>query len=163
LRIQGRELTGKLLNKGTEMSEREFLESISGQDEEKMLMYSPSQLAYIGDSIYEILVRSYIIKNSDVSVNQMHRHTIKFVKAKSQAELVKNLDPIFTEEEKRIIKRGRNAKVTSSPKNAELMDYRYATGFEALMGYLYLNRRFDRLMEIFDAAVENVNKKDGNK
>jgi ribonuclease-3 family protein len=163
LRIQDRELTGKLLNKGTEMSEREFLESISGQDEEKMLMYSPSQLAYIGDSIYEILVRSYIIKNSDVSVNQMHRHTIKFVKAKSQAELVKNLDPIFTEEEKRIIKRGRNAKVTSSPKNAELMDYRYATGFEALMGYLYLNRRFDRLMEIFDAAVENVNKKDGNK
>jgi 23S rRNA maturation mini-RNase III len=77
------------------MSEREFLESISGQDEEKMLMYSPSQLAYIGDSIYEILVRSYIIKNSDVSVNQMHRHTIKFVKAKSQAELVKNLDPIY--------------------------------------------------------------------
>jgi ribonuclease-3 family protein len=90
----------------------------------------------------------------------MHRYAVKFVKAKAQANIVKKLDSVLTDEEKTIVKRGRNAKVTSSPKNAELMDYRYATGFEALMGYLYLNDKLDRLMELFEKIIELIEKDD---
>lgn len=123
-------------------------------------MYSPAQLAYAGDAVYELLVRSYIINSQDTNVNKMHRLSVKFVKANAQAFLVKKLDCLLTEEEKRIVKRGRNAKVTSSPKNAELMDYRYATGFEALFGYLYLNNELDRLIELFNKSIEILNEKD---
>lgn len=124
------------------------------------IMYSPAQLAYAGDAVYELLVRSYIIKSHDTNVNKMHKLAIKFVKANSQAFLINELDAQLTEEEKRIVKRGRNAKVTSSPKNAELMDYRYATGFEALFGYLYLNNEHDRLIELFNRVIEILNEKE---
>jgi len=123
-------------------------------------MYSPAQLAYAGDAVYELLVRSYIIKNHDTNVNKMHKSAVKFVKANAQAFLIGKLDIELSEKEKRIVKRGRNAKVTSSPKNAELMDYRYATGFEALFGYLYLNNEHNRLIELFNKAVEIINEKD---
>lgn len=123
-------------------------------------MYSPAQLAYAGDAAYELLVRSYVINSQDTNVNKMHKMTVKFVKAKAQAYLISILENELSEDEKRIVKRGRNAKVTSSPKNAELMDYRYATGFEALLGYLYLNAELDRLMELFNRIIEIINEKD---
>lgn len=138
----------------------ELIRKIDIKNENKTLMHSPAQLAYAGDAVYELLVRSYIINNHEYSVNQMHKQAIKFVKARAQAELVKTLNPVLTEEEIRIVKRGRNAKVTSSPKNADLMDYRYATGFETLFGYLYLNNEFDRLMMLFNKIIEIIDKKD---
>lgn len=122
----------------------------------KTVMYSPAQLAYAGDAVYELLVRSYIIKNHDCSVNIMNREAVRFVKARAQAEIVRELDSILSEEEKRIVKRGRNAKVTSSPKNADLIDYRYATGFEALLGYLYLNDEIDRLLLLFNKVIDII-------
>jgi len=142
------------------MFDDELIKMINVNDNNKKMMHSPAQLAYAGDAVYELLVRSYIINNHEYSVNQMHKHAIRFVKAKAQAELIKKLNPILTEEEIRIFKRGRNAKVTSSPKNADLMDYRYATGFEALLGYLYLNNELDRLMMLFNKIIEIVDKKD---
>jgi ribonuclease-3 family protein len=126
------------------------------------IMYSPAQLAYAGDAVYELLVRSYILNSHDTNVNKMHKLAVKFVKANSQAFLVTKLEEVLTEDEKRVVKRGRNAKVTSSPKNAELMDYRYATGFEALFGYLYLNNELDRLFELFNKVIEILNEKDEN-
>lgn len=123
-------------------------------------MYSPAQLAYAGDAVYELLVRSYVLNNHDISVNKMHKLTVKFVKAKAQAYIVSKLIDELSEEEKKIIKRGRNAKVTSSPKNVDFMDYRYATGFEALFGYLFLNNDIDRLMYIFDKIIEIIIEKD---
>lgn len=142
------------------MFDDELLKKINADIDNKKIMHSPAQLAYAGDAIYELLVRSHIINNHEYSVNQMHKQAIKFVKAKAQAELVKKLNPILTEEEIKIIKRGRNAKVTSSPKNANLMDYRYATGFETLFGYLYLNNEFERLMMLFNKIVNIIEKKD---
>ena len=124
----------------------------------KNIMYSPAQLAYAGDAVYELLVRSHIIRNHDTNVNKMHRLSVKFVRADAQARLVSCLEDELTEEEKRIVKRGRNAKVTSSPKNAEMMNYRYATGFEALLGYLYLSNELDRLMELFGRIIEIIEK-----
>lgn len=125
-------------------------------------MYSPAQLAYAGDAVYELLVRSYVLNNHDISVNKMHRLTVKFVKAKAQAYCISKIFDKLTEEEQTIVKRGRNAKVTSSPKNVDFMDYRYATGFEALFGYLYLNKEIDRLMFIFDKIIEIILEKDDN-
>lgn len=125
-------------------------------------MYSPAQLAYAGDAVYELLVRSYVLNNYDISVNKMHRLTVKFVKAKAQAYIISKLMDELSEEEKRIVKRGRNAKVTSSPKNVDFMDYRYATGFEALFGYLFLKKDIDRLMYIFDKIIEIIIEKDDN-
>ena len=123
-------------------------------------MYSPAQLAYAGDAVFELLVRSYVLNNYDISVNRMHRLTVKFVKAKAQAYIVSQLVNELSEEEKKLVKRGRNAKVTSSPKNVEFMDYRYATGFEALLGYLFLNKEIDRLMYIFDKTIDIIVEKD---
>lgn len=123
-------------------------------------MYSPAQLAYAGDAVYELLVRSYVLNNHDISLNKMHRLTVRFVKAEAQAYIVSKLTDELSEEEKKIVKRGRNAKVTSSPKNVDFMDYRYATGFEALFGYLYLNNNIDRLMYIFDKIIEIIIEKD---
>lgn len=140
------------------MFDDELIKRINCNNDKKILMYSPTQLAYVGDSVYELLVRSYIINNHDYNPNEMHRHAVRFVKAKAQADFVKKLDYIFSEEEKRIVKRGRNAKITSSPKHADLVDYRYATGFEALFGYLYLNNEIDRLMMLFDKILEIVYK-----
>ena len=125
------------------------------------IMYSPAQLAYVGDAVYELMVRSHVIQNHDINVNKMHRLSVKFVKAKAQAYFVDKLEGELSEEEKRIVKRGRNAKITSSPKNAELMDYRYATGFEALFGYLYLSNEIDRLLHLFGRVVEILDETDG--
>ncbi|MGB4438826.1 MAG: ribonuclease III domain-containing protein [Sedimentibacter sp.] len=138
----------------------ELLRITSENLSKHILMYSPAQLAYAGDAVYELLVRSYVINSQDTNVNKMHKMTVKFVKAKTQAYLVNMLENELTEDEKKIVKRGRNAKVTSSPKNAELMDYRYATGFEALLGYLYLSNELDRLMELFNRIIEILNEKD---
>lgn len=137
----------------------EIFNKISGKIENNHL-YSPAQLAYAGDAVYELLVRSYVLNNHDISVNKMHRLTVKFVKAQAQAKIVSKLIDELSEEEKKIVKRGRNAKVTSSPKNVDFMDYRYATGFEALFGYLFLNNNIDRLMYIFDKIVEIIIEKD---
>ncbi len=123
-------------------------------------MYSPAQLAYAGDAVYELLVRTYILNNHDISVNKMHRLTVKFVKAKAQAYIISKIFDKLSEEEQKIVKRGRNAKVTSSPKNVDFMDYRYATGFEALFGYLFLNNEIERLMFIFDKIIEIILEKD---
>jgi ribonuclease-3 family protein len=130
--------------------------------DKKIMMYSPAQLAYAGDAVYELLARSYVIHKYNANVNKMHRITVKFVKANTQAYLISKLEPNLTEEEKKIVKRGRNAKVTSSPKNAELTEYRYATGFEALFGYLYLGGNIDRLMCLFKMAIEIIGEKDRN-
>ncbi|KNF07998.1 mini-ribonuclease 3 [Gottschalkia purinilytica] len=117
-------------------------------------MLSPLQLAYIGDSVYEVLVRTYLINTKDISVHELHKEAIKFVKAKAQADIVFSLEDKLTEEEKTIVKRGRNAKSGTIPKNASLHDYKYATGFEALIGFLYLLERNDRIMELFKYIIE---------
>ena len=141
--------------------EFELFNNISGKIE-NTYMYSPAQLAYVGDAVYELLVRSLILNSHDISVNKMHKLAVKFVKAESQAYIISKLTDVLTEEEKKIVKRGRNAKVTSSPKNVDFMDYRYATGFEALLGYLFLNKYIDRLMDIFSKIVEIILEKDDN-
>ena len=141
------------------MDKFDILNKDEKDTQNKSKLHSPAQLAFAGDAVFEMLVRAYIVKNFDYNVNIMHREAIKFVKAASQARFVKELDPILTEEEKKIIKRGRNAKVTSAPKNQEMIDYRYATGFEALFGYLYLENESERILYLFDEILKIVYEK----
>jgi ribonuclease III family protein len=119
-------------------------------------LHSPAQLAFVGDAVYEMLVRAYIVKTFDYNVNIMHKEAIKFVNASAQAKFVKTLDHTLTEEERKIVKRGRNTKVTSAPKNQEMIDYRYATGFECLFGYLYLRNESERISFLFDEILKIV-------
>lgn len=119
--------------------------------------YAPLVLAYIGDCVYEIFIRTKMIeKHPDMPVHKLHVHTIKYVKASAQSKSVSAIEGMLTEDEEWIFKRGRNAKSATVPKNADISDYRRATGFEALIGYLYLSGMTERLNEIMEKAFENA-------
>lgn len=121
-------------------------------DGEDINMLSPLQLAYIGDAVFELCVRTYLLQR-EMPVKKLHDETIKYVKAKAQSTFVHELEGILTEKDKYLVRRGRNAKTHSTPKNADIMDYRYATGFESLIGYLYLTGQDDRVVELFDKII----------
>ena len=108
--------------------------------------YSPLTLAYIGDGIFDVVIRSIVVGRGNTPVNQLHHKTSHIVKAHSQAMMAEVLLDEMTDTEKDIYRRGRNAKSHTMAKNATVMDYRSATGFEALMGYLYLTDQFERIV-----------------
>lgn len=121
--------------------------------------YSPLALAYIGDGIYDLVVRSVIVAEGNTRAVELHKRTSQIVKAQTQAELIDVLLPLLTEEEAGVYRRGRNAKSYTMAKNATMADYRKATGFEALMGYLYLQDEFERLVELVKAGMEGLHLK----
>ncbi|MDU4681347.1 MAG: ribonuclease III domain-containing protein [Cutibacterium avidum] len=129
-----------------------FLE-VKNYKESEIRELSPLALAYIGDACYEILVRSKIL-DLRKNPNKLHRESIKFVRAKGQRDLFEKIEDSLTEDEMRIFKRGRNAKSHTVPKNADPIDYRIATGVEALFGYLYLLKRYDRIRELFREMIK---------
>ena len=112
-------------------------------------------LAYIGDAVYEIYVRHHLLANGNVRPNQLHNLAKKYVSAKAQASILHQLieQNTFSEEEQAVIRRGRNAKSGTIPKNTDVQTYRYSTAFEALIGYLYLEKRHQRLEEIIQLAL----------
>lgn len=111
-------------------------------------------LAFIGDSIYEIIVRTHIVKNTPgIKVNDAHRRVIEYVKATAQCRHMKSIEHILTDDELGVYKRGRNCKSISAPKSANITEYRVATGFEALIGYLYLIGKNDRINEIMEIIM----------
>lgn len=119
--------------------------------------YSPLALAYIGDGVYEVYVRSRIIsEHPDLPAHKLHVEAIKYVKAHAQSTSMEAVAGILDDEETAVYKRGRNAKSATVPKNASLADYRRATGFEALVGYLYICQRYERLDFIMKTAYENA-------
>lgn len=134
-----------------------FLEQFNeNKSELNMQQTSPLALAYIGDAIYEVYIRKVLIENPDLSVDKLHKKAVKYVKANAQANIVLTLEAELTEEEWLIVKKGRNQKSKTVPKNSDIGDYRYATGFEALIGYLFCMKRYDRLMEVMKRAVEII-------
>ena len=114
---------------------------------------SPLTWAYIGDSVYELYIRMNLVNSTKLKPHRLHVEAIKYVKAKAQAEILKNIEEKLTEEEKEIVKRGRNAENHHLPKNATVQEYMYSTGFEALIGYLYLTKQDERLAEILNMCV----------
>ncbi|USK33999.1 Mini-ribonuclease 3 [Bacillus sp. F19] len=115
-------------------------------------------LAYIGDAIYEVCVRHHLLSKGNVRPNQLHKLATKYVSAKAQATILHELSKsdYFSEEEMAIIRRGRNAKSGTVPKNTDVQTYRYSTAFEALIGYLHLEKNADRLAEIIQSSFELI-------
>ena len=116
--------------------------------------YSPLTLAYIGDGIFDIVIRSVVVAKGNSRANDLHKRTSKIVKAHTQALMIEALEGELTEEEADIYRRGRNAKSGTMAKNASMSDYRKATGSEALMGYLYLKDDFERIVFLTKRAME---------
>lgn len=119
--------------------------------------YSPLTLAYIGDGVYELIIRTILVKRGNRPVNQLHKQASSLVKAAAQSAMMETLEPLLTEEEKSVYKRGRNAHSPTMAKHATMADYRRATGFEALLGYLYLKEDFARLTELVRAGIREEN------
>ena len=115
--------------------------------------YSPLTLAYIGDAVYEIVIRTILVEKGNAQVNKLHQRASKLVKASAQSEIIEKLKEDLTEEELAVYKRGRNAKSYTMAKNATMSDYRRATGFEALMGYLYLKEDYTRMLTLVRMGI----------
>ena len=118
------------------------------KEEEEVNMMSPLTWAYIGDCVYELYVRQELVNKTSLKPHNLHIEAIKYVKASKQAEILNTIMNKLTDEEKDIVRRGRNAQNHHLPKNASIQDYMYATAFEALIGYLYLTKKDERLKEI---------------
>ena len=116
-------------------------------------------LAYIGDAVYEIYVRSYVLEQGNVSVNKLHKTSTGYVSAKAQSRIIHALQPELTEEEIDVFKRGRNAHSNTSAKNACIVDYRHATGFETLIGYLFIKKDYQRISKLVAMGIEYINSK----
>ncbi len=120
----------------------------------ELLEMKPLAMAFIGDCVYELYIRNFLLTEPYRDVNELHRKSITFVKAKAQADILHTLYEELTEEEQNIARRGRNTHPHTVPKNANVADYRYATAYEALVGYLYLSGQKERLMYILEKSVE---------
>lgn len=115
--------------------------------------YSPLTLAYLGDGVYELVIRTILVKKGNCPVNRLHKQASSLVKAGTQSAMMEKIQPELTEEELGVYKRGRNAHSPTMAKHATMADYRRATGFEALMGYLYLKEDFSRILTLIRLGI----------
>ncbi|MDE6601232.1 MAG: ribonuclease III [Lachnospiraceae bacterium] len=118
--------------------------------------YSPLALAYIGDAVYDLVIRTVVVERGNTSANKLHKKTVSYVNARMQARMIEALMDELTEEERTVYKRGRNAKSYTTAKNATVIEYRKATGFEALCGYLYLTGRQERMLALVKKSIALV-------
>ena len=138
-----------MLNKKDEKIEMEELIEIT-KSKLDINMLSPLTWAYVGDSVYELYIRTKLVNETNLKPHKLHIEAIKYVKAQAQAELLQKIYDKLSEEEKDIVRRGRNAENHHLPKNSNIQEYMYATAFEALIGYLYLTKQNRRIKEILD-------------
>lgn len=118
--------------------------------------YSPLTLAYIGDSVYDVMIRTLAVGRGNRGANELHKAVVRLVNAKTQAAMIEALSEDLSEAEMTVYKRGRNAKSNTMAKNASIIDYRKATGMEALIGYLYLQDRTDRIIELLKIGLHKL-------
>lgn len=122
--------------------------------------YSPLTLAYIGDCVYDLIVKSLVINQGNKQVNKLHKETSRLVQASSQSKMMRKIQACLSEEECAVYKRGRNAKSVSPAKNQSITDYRRATGFEALLGYLYLEKEYKRMLDLVKIGLDSLEEND---
>jgi ribonuclease-3 family protein len=137
---------------------KQFVEKVNRRqlsiDEIKMM--NATKLAFIGDAVFEIYIRTYVMNNYRGNVNVLNRKGVSFVKATSQARIVEYLQDYLSDEEWAVVLRGRNQKTNTPAKNADIKDYKLATGFEALIGWLYLKNETERLEELIIHGIEHI-------
>ncbi|MCR4673527.1 MAG: ribonuclease III [Lachnospiraceae bacterium] len=120
--------------------------------------FSPLALAYIGDSVFDIIIRTKVVAKGNVPVSKMHKACSDVVRASSQAALLEAIDDNLSEEEKEVVRRGRNAKSKTTAKNASMIDYRNATALEALIGYLYITGNVERMQKLVKIGLEKTDR-----
>ncbi len=123
------------------------------KDEQEVKLMNPLVWAYVGDCVYELYIRTFLINTTKMKVHELHVKASTYVKASSQAKILKNIENELSEEEKDIVRRARNTQNHHLPKNVNPADYMYATAFEGLIGYLYLTKNFKRLKEILQKSL----------
>lgn len=131
-----------------------FMTEVFSLREVDVNQYSPLALAYIGDSIYDLIIKTLVVNEGNQQVQKLHKRTSRFVQASAQSKMMRTLQERLTEEEHAVYKRGRNAKSVSPAKNQSVTDYRRATGFEALVGYLYIKKEWKRMLELIKTGLE---------
>lgn len=133
----------------------ELLEEIVSQDIQKqdVNLISPLVWAYVGDAVYELYIRTHLVKTTKLNPHKLHIQSIKYVKAGAQAEILERIKQDLTEEEQNVVRRGRNVQNHHLPKNANVTEYMYSTAFEGLIGYLYLTKQYERLKEILEKCI----------
>lgn len=144
------------MEKGVEIELDSYMRSLFNMKEVDISSYSPLTLAYIGDSIYDLIIKTLVINEGNKQVKKLHSETSSMVRASAQSEMMRTLQPLLTEEEHAVYKRGRNAKSVSPAKNQSVTDYRRATGFEALMGWLYLKKEYVRMLELIKVGLQSL-------
>ena len=133
-----------------------YMQELFQMKEVDIKEYSPLTLAYIGDSIYDLIIKSLVVNEGNRQVQKLHKETSMRVQASAQSKMMRAIQEHLTEEEHAVFKRGRNAKSVSPAKNQSITDYRRATGFEALMGYLYLKKEWKRMLELVKIGLESL-------
>ena len=133
-----------------------YMNELFQMEEVDIREYSPLTLAYIGDCVYDLVIKSLVINAGNKQVNKLHQETSKLVQASAQSLMMRTMQEHLTEEEHAVYKRGRNAKSVSPAKNQSITDYRRATGFEALLGYLYLKKDYKRLLDLVKIGLDSL-------
>ena len=133
-----------------------YMHELFQMEEVDIHTYSPLTLAYIGDCIYDLIIRSLVVNHGNKRVNKLHRETSTLVQASTQSLMMRAMQEQLTEEEHAVYKRGRNAKSVSPAKNQSITDYRRATGFEALLGYLYLKKEWKRMLDLVKIGLDSI-------
>lgn len=124
------------------------------RSKEEVNLMSPLTWAYVGDGVFELYIRTKLVNETNMKPHALHIEAIKYVKAQAQAEILNKIYDKLTDEEKEIVRRGRNAENHHLPKNANVQEYMYSTAYEALIGYLYLTKQTERLQEILRISVD---------
>ena len=146
------------MEKGIEWEFDFYMQELFQMQEVDVKTYSPLALAYIGDCIFDLVIKSLVLNEGNKPVQKLHRETSMYVQASSQSKMMRRLQEELTEEEHQVYRRGRNSKTVSPAKNQSVTDYRRATGFEALMGYLYLKREYRRMLELVKVGIDSLNR-----
>lgn len=144
------------MEKSIKIDFHDYIQDALQLNETDVRSYSPLVLAYIGDCVYDLIIKSMVISNGNKQVHKLHEETSQYVQASAQSKMMRAMQPCLTEEEHAVYRRGRNAKSVSPAKNQSITDYRRATGFEALLGFLYLRKEYERLMELVKIGVEHL-------
>ena len=137
-----------------------YMQEVFQMKEVDVHSYSPLTLAYIGDSIYDLIIKSLVINQGNRQVNKLHKETSMYVQASTQSLMMRAMQEELPEEEHAVYKRGRNAKSVSPAKNQSITDYRRATGFEALLGYLYLKKEWKRMLDLVKIGLDSLKEKE---
>jgi ribonuclease-3 family protein len=145
------------MDKGVMWQFDSYMQDLFQLEEVDIKEYSPLTLAYIGDGIYDLIIRTLVINKGNKQVQKLHLETSALVNAGTQSKMMRVLQEQLTEEEHAVYKRGRNAKSVSPAKNQSVTDYRRATGFEALLGYLYLKKEWQRILDLIKMGLDSLN------